>query len=572
MLKILCVCSVILMSAAIVVISIAARGNALSGMSAQNNSVEKFDCETTDGWLIRNFDGSKVDGASLSIVNKAIAFHYRRARISPLFHTALLTGLREIQLRMRSEAAVTLMFGVQDNDGATFNQVASIPAGKWTTVRIAASDFKLNDDSPVKKSALDPQRLGAGYVFLDLSAVARTKGENTITIDGVTIERASAASESRDSATKRPAPTIMPPKAGGRNSDDDEELTLSALPKSRSFYMGFTPGEYDLTAEAVEWTYKFLEENADLVAHHLDEGIPWPEAFEKRPYHPNVESALNARVQRLNRRQKTYLAITPVRDGLATYWAKDAQMERPGRWKDKEIDDAEAITAYLNFSRDLIRRFRPDFMAYGIEVNLHLAKNNAQWSRFVNLAREVYTTLKAENPNLPLFLTLQIDEFWKDEKNQTEAIRQILPYTDFVAVSTYPYFYGYFDPSTIPEGYFSKVAALAPEKPFVVAETGFTAEDLDALGKKGPGSVKWQNAYMKLLLKESDRLNAKFVMWFVPRDYDAVIERLKSFGASRDVIELFKVWKDNGVVDEAGNRRKAYVTWNRWLNLPVSHR
>lgn len=357
----------------------------------------------------------------------------------------------------------------------------------------------------------------------------------------------------------------------------DKSLLKSTSPSSstpsaasRSFYMGFTPSEYDLTPAALEETYQFIQTNAELIVHHRAEGVPWPEALAKKPYHPNVEKDLQLRVQKRNPNQKVFLYLNPLAvtaDGLANYWGETSNMERPGKWKDKDFDDPEVRTAYLNFCRDLIQRLRPDFMGYGIEVNGLLKNKPQQWPKFVQFAKQVYTTLKAENPNLPIFVSIQIDTVWED-KNNEKAISDILPYTDYLAVSTYPYFSGYDDPRKLPRNYFSRIAALAPGKPFAVAETGFIAEDMQAFGVKAHGREERQNQYMQFLLEESNRLNAKFVVWFVPRDYDPFFEKVKSSGASAEVLALFKIWKDTGLVDGKEKGRAGLETWKQWLALP----
>ncbi len=366
-------------------------------------------------------------------------------------------------------------------------------------------------------------------------------------------------------------PAISQPETNEKASSTSEAAGLrenTKLASGRPFYMGFTPFAYDPTIEGIERTYRFIAENGDLISHHLDDGIPWQEALEQKPYAQSVEDNLKQRVEKTKRGQKIYLAATPVRSGLADYWSQEGRVPRTGRWKKKQIDDPEALTAYLNFCRDLIRRFRPDFMAYGIEVNYELVKKPKEWARFVRFAKAFYPRLKAENPHLPLFLSLQIDEFWKDETRQREAIRQILPYTDYIAVSTYPYFYRYFNVETIPRNYFSGLAALAPEKPFAVAETGYIAQDLDAVGIKGPGSEEMQTRYVNLLLNECQKLNAEFVIWFVSRDYDPFVEAMRKASLSNQLIEIFKVFQDTGIVDDQGNSRVAFRAWQAWFGRP----
>jgi len=347
----------------------------------------------------------------------------------------------------------------------------------------------------------------------------------------------------------------------------EEELDIS-LPESRSFYLGVTPFPYDSTPQAVEETYRIVSEHTDLVAHHFDGGVPWPEAFEGKPYHPNVEGDINLRLRHLKEGQKVYLAVTPIsnlRDGLAKYWGENENMERPGVWKDKDFDDPDVITAYTNFCRYMIQKFHPDFMAYGIEVNILAKSNPAAFEKFLVLAKQVYKTLKEENSQLPLFLTIQIDTFHENEEEQRKVVERLLPYTDYMAISSYPFTYKA-DPKDLPEDWFSEVAELAPEKPFAVAETGFIAEDLilQKYGVRIPGNERWQAEYVQFLLNEANKLNAKFVVWFCSVDYDLLWEKIKN---SMD--EFFKMWRDTGLLNEKLEQRQSLKVWDAWLNLPL---
>ena len=67
--------------------------------------------------------------------------------------------------------------------------------------------------------------------------------------------------------------------------------------QTRSFYLGLTPFPYDITNEAVDQTYRFLSEHTDLIAHHFDSGVPWPEAYHLQEYHKQVQENINTRIQ-----------------------------------------------------------------------------------------------------------------------------------------------------------------------------------------------------------------------------------------------------------------------------------
>lgn len=342
-------------------------------------------------------------------------------------------------------------------------------------------------------------------------------------------------------------------------------------PDARPFYMGFTPTEYDATPQALEDTYAFIKEHGDLIAHRFAEGVPWQEAYDRKPYHPSVERNLQYRARKRSPGQKVFLSLSPMTvqaEGLAGYWGAKGNMPRPGPWQRKDFDDPEVITAYTNFCGDMIRRLKPDFMAYGIEVNSLVKEAPNEWPKFVKLARVVYAALKAEHHSLPIFVSLQLDYFWADEARQRKAVGEILPYTDYIAVSSYPYVDRYPDPREIPADFFAASAGLAPKKPFAVAETGFTATPVHARGARIRGREDWQDAYVRRLLADSQRLHAQFVVWFVPRDYDALLERLKTLHVSSSTLDLFGIWKSTGLVNAQGTPRKALETWTDWFKRP----
>ena len=102
--------------------------------------------------------------------------------------------------------------------------------------------------------------------------------------------------------------------------------------ETRWFRMGFTPFNYDASEEAQQTVYGLINARQDLIAHHLDDGIPWPEASAGTAYHPNVEGELNERLGATPSGMTIYLATTPIssgRDDLANYGAENGNMPRP---------------------------------------------------------------------------------------------------------------------------------------------------------------------------------------------------------------------------------------------------
>src|SRR5262245_25449074 len=202
----------------------------------------------------------------------------------------------------------------------------------------------------------------------------------------------------------------------------------------------------------------------------------------------------------------------------------------------------------------MIRAFEPDYFAYGIEANMLAEANTRMFKQFRVLAQQVYETLKAENPDLPIFLTFQIDLYHKHRARQRPVLAELLPDSDFLAVSTYPYMEGY-SPRALPEDWFADVAAIDPGKPFAIAETGFIAEESYRHwlnGKIVEGSEEAQADYVRRLLQSADRQRARFVVWFFAQDLDEFWG-----GQTNPVVRWFvKTWRDTGLVDGSGRERE----------------
>jgi hypothetical protein len=337
--------------------------------------------------------------------------------------------------------------------------------------------------------------------------------------------------------------------------------------KARSFSMGVTPFPYDLTPEAIEATQLWILDNTDIVSIKLDEGVPWQEALEnKNAYDPAFEGSLDWK-GKVPKDKKVFLSMTPLnkdKNGIAGYRGAAENMPNPDPWNKKDLDDPLVAKAYLNFCREMIRRFRPDYFAYGIEAN-NLAKAPAKWKKFVPFAKDIYLALKKDFPQMPLILTLSTESVTFDPEQspaQKKAIKEILPFTDMIAVTALPYIKEQ-NPAKLPKDYFAQMAALAPQKPFAIAETAFLAEDVNFLGIERIGKPAWQQDYLKFCFDEGSKLNAKFIIWMLPRDCDALYEKIPA-----PINEMLKLFKDSGLLDGEGKPRKAFELWSQWLKIP----
>lgn len=342
---------------------------------------------------------------------------------------------------------------------------------------------------------------------------------------------------------------------------------ISGIPEARSFYMGFTPFPYDSTPDAVAFTYGNINYHSDIIAHQLDNGVPWDEALIGSDYPKNLLRNLNDRISRTETGKKIYLAVTPLstyRDGIAGIWGERENMELSGKWKYKSFNDPEIIESYLNYCNFLIERFKPDYFAYAVEANILGINNKEAFKDFLLFAEEVYKSLKNNYPELPVFMTFQLETFINNFESQEQIVKNLLAYTDIIGISSYP-FGNFDDPADIPNDWFSRLYSIASEKPVAITETAFPAEDLqlNKLNRTIKGNPEWQFEYLGVLFNQMNSPDCRFIIWFAIRDYDLLWLKMQQQGAD----EIFKSWRDTGLIDENGKPRISLSLWDKWLSI-----
>jgi hypothetical protein len=253
---------------------------------------------------------------------------------------------------------------------------------------------------------------------------------------------------------------------GGENKKNSAVLPF--LLESRSYYLGFTPFPYDMSSlDAIEYVYDKIGSDADLIAHHFDNGIPWAEALIDGTFPSKVTDDWNYRRSHIPAGHKVYVAVTPInsmRDGLAPIWNStgDNQTLTPP-WSTYAFNDLNVKTAYLIYCKRLIDYFNPDYVAVGVEVNLVKKNIPTQWAAYLELHQYVYAALKTAYPSLPVFVTLTgidlVDGLTSgtDHAAQMAALGDIIDYTDYYAISFHPMLSNIPDDEVIPDSVFQSI-------------------------------------------------------------------------------------------------------------------
>lgn len=348
-------------------------------------------------------------------------------------------------------------------------------------------------------------------------------------------------------------------------------LLLDA-PDTRRFRMGFTPWPYAATIEAVEGTFEQIQQNGDIVAFHLMEGIPWQEAYEATAYPSLVEDELPNNVT-LAGEQKIYLAVDSLngnRDARTPYWGDASGGTLSKTWENLKFSDPKVIASFTNFSLDMISRYQPDYFNYASEVSDLMLNDPSGFTEFVEFSEAVYNNIKAVHPELPLMVSIAL----KSPDSAASPIikdnfARIASYVDVVGISVYPF--AFFehenkgDPTTLPTNWLSQIKALAPDKPTAITEIAWPAENVNIPTQNldVESDPQRQNAFVKRLFLEANTLSTDFIIWFTLIDYDELWR--ETLGED----DVSQIWRDTGLVDESLQARPAFFTWTRFLQRPL---
>ncbi len=336
--------------------------------------------------------------------------------------------------------------------------------------------------------------------------------------------------------------------------------------------MGVTPWPADFTIDEINNAYNFINNHCDIVSHHFDDGIPYEEIFKQIEMPVALQEDVQRRKSKTANGKKIFLSVSALnltRKEKADYHLESRIADSiKNYWRQLPVNDPKIIAVYVSYISFLIDQFQPTYVNYGVESNV-LLWNPSSFNLYKDFLSNVYPQLKSKYPSIPFFISFIVDE---SSEGYSNAV-QLLPFTDFIGLSAYPYITvsssanGNTDPKLFPANYFEKFINLAPNKPMAFAETGYIAENLilPSYSLNKQGNENWQKDYLEMICQLCNKYQAKFLIWFCNKDYDAGNATLRTLGLYQDI---FSFWEDTGLKSESGIERPAYQSWLKWISIP----
>lgn len=207
---------------------------------------------------------------------------------------------------------------------------------------------------------------------------------------------------------------------------------------------------------------------------------------------------------------------------------------------------------YKNSAVAFAEKYKPKYLAFGIEVNILYEKSLPDFDNFAQFYSEVYDAVKAASSDTKVFIIFQLEKMkgldgglfggTNDATKSQWSILDRFPKSDIIAFTTYPGLI-YKDPSDIPVDYYSEIKSHTT-KPIAFTEIGWHS---DASPTGWESSDVEQATFVAIFFNITRDLNRELVIWSFMYDPDT-FEPFKSMGLR---------YRSDGTAKPA---------WDEWLN------
>jgi|SRR6056297_88645 len=327
--------------------------------------------------------------------------------------------------------------------------------------------------------------------------------------------------------------------------------------ESRNFQMGFTTWPYAPSIEAVNNTYLFIGNNADIYSEHIDSEIPWDAWINDSPLPTEFTNEITGKASKIIPNMKLTVSVSLLNSSRSEL-ASDFNGTIPNY---TELNDVHIEDAYFKHLKYITNQLNPDYLIIAIEVNELLKNAPEKWNAYKLLMSNIRTRVKQEFPSLIISESITLHNFYQpDVPDPAVFVAEVADYAnsmDFATISFYPFFKGLKTKENFQEAFDFLHEKI--DKPIAFAETGHLSENLSvqSFNLSISGNQSEQKDYLESLIMNAQNHDYEYIIWWTHRDYD---ELWATFPEA--VQDLGKIWISTGIINEDGTKKDAYTIWD----------
>lgn len=326
----------------------------------------------------------------------------------------------------------------------------------------------------------------------------------------------------------------------------------------RSYLMGFSviPPRFDikLAVQSMEiWTKR-----ADAAIMHLD--VPWALLLAGT----SSEDALRkdgVDLEKYYRSKKLKLVVTiDVTNGVGRESESPALVAAH-----RSIAEPAVQQLYRNYVRALVEMLHPDYLGLAAETNLIRAiAPRPVYDAVVRMTNDAASDIRRSRSaaQLPLYVSVQVETAWgKLPEGAFVGIDRDLrdfPFTNVLALSSYPYLGGFKDPDQIPLDYYTRVRGTRA-LPVMVVEGGWPSASVPGVFSSSPAMQAKYIVRQSQILDQAKAIGA-FQLSFTDLD-------LANF--PKPVPAILPLFATLGLVDTRLRPKPALATWDEVFARPL---
>jgi hypothetical protein len=326
-------------------------------------------------------------------------------------------------------------------------------------------------------------------------------------------------------------------------SATESVASTTTLPSAGTLW-GFTPFPTRPDLNGVIDAYRIADDHGDLIAHHLDECVPW-DALENRTELPyDLNDTLQLRTEQSPRDAVVYVAMS-----LSAIGRDAVAPDCGGVARERSFADPEVIAGAKDWADLLVARLQPVFLNVGVEFNL-LDRNRPDLGEgFEALILELIDHIHTRHPGVVVLASVQFDTM-----ADTAEVAAVAGAVDLLGVSIYPSAFGATSPPS--DDALDALAALGPR--LAIAETGWPGAPAIVDGTIVPFTEAIQVDYVEWLGRMAERHDLRLVVWFFPGDPRPVF-----IDAPPDLQAVAALFATMGLVADDRTPRPALEVWDR---------